>query len=560
MTGYTDSTDFPTTNGAYDTSFNGGSYNVFISKLDSGLTSLLASTYLGGSGSDSGNSLTLDTSGNVYVTGYTDSTDFPTTNGAYDTSFNGGSYDVFISKLDSGLTSLLASTYLGGSNGTSGDFGYALALDTSGNVYVTGQTTSSNFPTTSGAYDTSYNSSGDGYADVFISKLDSGLTSLLSSTYLGGSEANDEGRSLFLDTSGNVYVTGWTYTTDFPTTSGAYNTSSNGKSDVFASKLDGELTILLASTYLGGSGYDGSYSLTLDTSGNVYVTGYTESSDFPTTSGAYDTSYNGRGTDNGDVFVSKLDSGLTSLLASTYLGGSSGDSGNSLALDTSGNVYVLEYTESSDFPTTSGAYDTSFNGDYDVFVSKLDSRLTSLLASTYLGGSSGDSSNSLALDTSGNVYVPGYTESTDFPTTSGAYDTSYNGNGDVFVSKLDSNLSASTTFTPIPTLPPLPTPVPSPSLSKYGQISGYVYDMKGNPVESVKIRLKRPNSRVLKKTFSDEDGFFEFTDLYADTYIITAIKKGYKTVKQTITLESGEEKDIEIVTKKTGRKRTVKDL
>ena len=156
--------------------------------------------------------------------------------------------------------------------------------------------------------------------------------------------------------------------------------------------------------------------------------------------------------------------------------------------------------------------------------------------------------------------MPGYTESTDFPTTSGAYDNSYNGNGDVFVSKLDSNLSASTTSTPIPTPPPLPTPVPSPSLSKYGQISGYVYDMKGNPVESVKIRLKRPNSRVLKKTFSDEDGFFEFTDLYADTYIITAIKKGYKTVKQTITLESGEEKDIEIVMKKMGRKRTVKDL
>jgi len=551
VTGWTGSTDFPTTSGAYDTSYNNG--DVFVSKLDGGLTSLLASTYLGGSGIDYGYSLTLDTSGNVYVTGYTDSTDFPTMSGAYDTSSNGRS-DVFVSKLNGELTTLLASSYLGG---PTSDIGYSLTLDTSGNVYVTGETSSSDFPTTSEAYDTS----SIGY-EVFVSKLNGGLTSLLASTYLGGS-GSDIGYSLTLDTSGNVYVTGETSSSDFPTMSGAYDTSQNNSyNEVFVSKLDGELTSLLASTYLGGSSGDGGYSLALDTSGNVYVTGSTVSSDFPTTVGAYDTSSDYHANED-EVFVSKLDSSLTRLLASTYLGGSRDEIGHSLALDASGNVYVMGHTYSTDFPTTSGAYDTSRGGDYNIFVSKLNGELTTLLASTYLGGSGGDYGDygySLALDTSGNVYVPGYTESTDFPTTSGAYDNSYNGNGDVFVSKLDSNLSASTTSTPIPTPPPLPTPVPSPSLSKYGQISGYVYDMKGNPVESVKIRLKRPNSRVLKKTFSDEDGFFEFTDLYADTYIITAIKKGYKTVKQAVTIESGEEKDIEIVTKKTGRKRTVKDL
>ena len=167
-------------------------------------------------------------------------------------------------------------------------------------------------------------------------------------------------------------MTGDTYSTNFPTTSGAYDTSYNGYEDVFVSKLNGGLTSLLASTFLGGSDGDDGYSLTLDTSGNVYVTGDTDSTDFPTTIGAYDTSYNGYH----DVFVSKLDGGLTSLLASTFLGGAGDDWGYSLTLDTSGNVYVTGYTKSSNFPTTSGAYDTSFNGYHDVFVSKLDGNLS----------------------------------------------------------------------------------------------------------------------------------------------------------------------------------------
>src|SRR3990167_8284205 len=396
---------------------------------------LLASTFLGGSYDEVGNSLTLDTSGNVYVTGATMSTDFPTTSGAYDTSFNGFN-DIFVSKLNSGLTSLLASTFLGGAVY---DWGSSLTLDTSGNVYVTGETTSTDFPTTSGAYDTSFNGY---YDDVFVSKLNGGLTSLLASTFLGGS-GDDYGDSLALDTSGNVYVTGATDWTDFPTTPGAYDTSYNGGNwngnDVFVSKLSGDLTSLLASTYLGGTAGESGRSIATDTRGNVYVTGYTYSSNFPTTIEAYDTSYNGG--PYTDAFISKLNSGLTSLLASTFLGGSNGGDGESLTLDTSGNVYVTGYTESTDFPTTSGAYDTSFNGGYwgDVFVSKLNSGLTSLLASTFLGGFGIDSSKSLTLDTSGNVYGTGSTASSDFPTTSGAYDTSFNGGywGDVFVSKLN---------------------------------------------------------------------------------------------------------------------------
>jgi len=442
---------------------------------------LLASTFLGGSDDDNGNSLILDTSGNVYVTGSTYSSDFPTTSGAYDT-FSDGSA-AFISKLNGGLTDLLASTFLGGSNS---DYGYSMALDTSGNVYVTGYTSSSDFPTTSEAYDTSFNGTGD----VFVSKLNGRLTDLLASTFLGGSNS-DYGYSMALDTSGNIYVTGCASSLDFPTTSGAYDTSFYGSSlyavkryDAFISKMNDGLTDLLASTSLGGSGnyygnifYGQDYgrSLALDTSGNVYVMGYTQSTDFPTTSGAYDTS-NGGYYDDYDVFITKLNSGLTSLLASTFLGGSNSDYGYSMALDMSGNVYVTGVAYSSDFPTTSGAYDTSSDGSDDVFISKLNSGLTSLLASTYLGESATNCAYSLALDISENVYVTGKTNSPSFPTTSGAYDTSYDLHSSddfvVFISKLDGNLSGSA-FTPTPNASPtsISTPSPSQTCSSDGDVN-----------------------------------------------------------------------------------------
>ncbi|MBF8277512.1 MAG: hypothetical protein HW390_2585 [Candidatus Brocadiaceae bacterium] len=203
---------------------------------------------------------------------------------------------------------------------------------------------------------------------------------LLVSTYLGGGRGGEDFNSLILDTSGDVYVTGVTFSSDFPTTSGAYDTSLNGPegyADAFVSKLNSGLTSLLASTFLGGSDGDIGYSLTLDTSGNVYVTGFTASTNFPTASGAYDISYRGLG----DVFVSKLDGGLTSLLASTFLGGESEDLSYSIALDTGGNVCVTGFTQSQDFPTTKGAYDTT--GNFEGFVSKLDGNLSSEISCTY---------------------------------------------------------------------------------------------------------------------------------------------------------------------------------
>jgi len=438
--GETYSSDYPTTPGAYNESHN--RRDVFVSKLNSSLSSLLASTFIGGSNDDRGQSIALDGGGNVYITGYTHSSNYPTTSGAYDESHN-GSYDVFVSKLNSSLSSLLASTFIGGGDF---DYGQSIALDGGGNVYITGHTSSSDYPTTPGAYDESFNGACDVFIeifkcayDVFVSRLDSSLSSLLASTFIGGS-GGDYGYSIALDGDGNVYITGETESSDYPTTPGAYKENYNGGAcDVFVSRLDSSLSSLLASTFIGGSGGDYGRSIALDGGGNVYITGWTSFSDYPTTSGAYDESFNGAY----DVFVSKLNSSLSTLLASTFIGGGSLDYGNSIALDGDRNVYIIGWTWSSNYPTTSGAYDESYNGgDYDVFVSKLDSSLSSLLASTFIGGGSLDYGNSIALDGDRNVYITGYTYSSNYPTTSGAYDESLNGDYDVFVSRLDSNLSA----------------------------------------------------------------------------------------------------------------------
>src|SRR3990167_6970863 len=309
---------------------------------------LLASTYVGGSNYDRALSIAIDTSGNVYVGGSTISSNFPTTSGVYDASFNGGASDASLLRFNSDLTNLLASTYLGGSKD---DYIYSIVIGTGGNIYMCGDTGSSDFPTTTGAYDTSINNVSN-YYDGFVTKLDSGLTSLLASTYLGGSNS-DHPRSITIDSGGNIYVSGMTYSSDFPTTTGAYDTSFNGGVfDSFISKFNGTLTSLLSSTYLGGSGNEYSQfqgpSIAIDTSGNILVTGTTYSSDFPTTTGAYDTSLGG----DRDAFVSKISGDLTNLLASTYLGGSIYDEGYSIAGDSSGNIYVVGYTYSSDFPTT----------------------------------------------------------------------------------------------------------------------------------------------------------------------------------------------------------------
>ena len=437
VAGSTSSADFPKKAGVY-TDLK-GSTDAFISKLNSDLTTLIASTYLGGSDADKITALALDGNGNVYVSGTTESSDFSTTSDAYSKDFNGGR-DIFIAKFNSDLNTLYASTYFGGSGYEEAN---ALVLDRSGHLYITGYAWSRfDFPITNGAYDENFNE-GD-YPDAFISKFSSDLHTLIASTYLGG-EREDYAYALALDNSGNVYVAGETYSDKFPTTSDAYEKNNGGGDDIFISKLNSDLSTLIASTYLGGSNGEDPSAMAIDDNGDIFVVGETWSNNFPKSTEAYDDSYDGNS--NPVAFIAKLSNDLKTLYGSTYLEGNDGDLSRAYAivLGSAGYVYVAGETGSEHFPTTSNAYQKNSTGYGGAFIAKLNGSLQTLSASTYLGGG-GDKVNAIALDSAGNVVVAGGTISNDFPTTDGAYQKNYAGSTDGFITKLDANLSASSSL------------------------------------------------------------------------------------------------------------------
>jgi hypothetical protein len=364
VTGITMSTNFPTLN-PYQTTFQGGNYDAFVTKLSSLGNSLIYSTYLGGGGDDSGFDIAVDGSGNAYVTGYTYSYNFPTVNPFQSTLHDGtfGGSDAFVTKLSSFGNSLIYSTYLGGGDITgihAFDFGLGIAVDGSGYAYVTGYTECSNFPTLN-PYQTY-----QGGTDVFVTKLSNSGASLIYSTYLGGGSP-DYGLGIAVDGSGNAYVTGWTGSTNFPTLNPFQSTSHGGypDKDAFVTKLSSTGNSVIYSTYLGGGSDEAGTGIAVDGSGNAYVTGYTSSSNFPTLNPSQTTfqGYN-------DAFVSKFGSAGNSLIYSTYLGGASPDSACGIAVDGSGNAYVTGYTHSSDFPTLN-PYQSTYQGGLDVFVTKI---------------------------------------------------------------------------------------------------------------------------------------------------------------------------------------------
>jgi hypothetical protein len=432
ITGRTMSTNFPTTAGAYRITYVGG-LDAFVTKFDSS-GNLVYSTYLGGLLNDYPQSIAVDDMGNIYITGYTNSADFPTTAGAYQIAKRGKD-DAFVTKFDSSWN-LVYSTYLGGtaSSGSVTDRGMGIAADSAGNIYVAGQTTSVDFPTTAGAYQTTKPGGNDG----FLTKFDSS-GNLVYGTYLGGSDT-DYGLGIAVDSTGNICITGYTASTNFPTTAGAYQTSRLGMNDAFVTEFNSSGTPVY-STYLGGTGTnDYAYGITVDSTGNFYITGYTSSTNFPTTAGAYQTANAG----GNDAFVTKFNSSGTPVY-STYLGGSGlNDWGYGIAVDGTGNIYITGYTNSANFPTTAGAYQTTNAGGNDAFVTKFDSSGTPVY-STYLGGSGlNDWGYSIAVDGTGNFYIAGQTDSANFPTTAGAYQTANAGDYDAFFASMKTPASVPT--------------------------------------------------------------------------------------------------------------------
>ncbi|HUY89429.1 MAG TPA: SBBP repeat-containing protein [Pirellulales bacterium] len=437
VTGVTASSNFPATVGAYQVSLR-GAQNVFVTKLSADGGGLLYSTFLGGSGDDEGQGIAVDGAGSAYVTGFTSSTNFPATPGAYQIG-SGGFNDAFVAKLSADGASLIYSTYLGG-NGN--DAGAAIAIDGAGNAYVTGDTLSTNFPTTPGAYQTTLVAFQD---SAFVTKLDAGGGRLLYSTFLGGG-GQDKGNGIAVDAAGEACVAGVTSSTDFPTTPAAYQTTFGGVQDAFATKLDVYGRSLVYSTYLGGSGSDGANGIALDAAGNAYVTGATSSANFPTKAGAFQLSLGGA--ENG--FVTKLVADGRSLTYSTYLGGGSSDYVTGIAVDGGGAAYLTGYASSTNFPTTPGAFQTSPGGPADAFVTKLSASGGALQYSSRLGGSAEDSGQGIAIDSSGSAYVTGYTLSTNFPATPGAYQTTSGGAQDAFVAKFQIGLTTPIDIDPAP--------------------------------------------------------------------------------------------------------------
>ena len=427
VAGYTLSGGFPTTPGAFDTSFGGG-LDAFVTRLSPTGSALVYSTFLGGAtSSDHAADVALDAQGAATVTGMTHSSDFPTTPGAFDTSF-GGFTEAFVTRLSPTGSTLLYSTFLGGADR---DDAMALAVDAQGAATVTGYTYSSDFPTTPGAFETSY-SSGD-HGEAFVTRLSPTASTLVYSTFLGGANL-DSASALAVDAAGVATVAGQTDSPDFPTTPGAFDTSFGGGTDAFVTRLSPNGSTLVYSTFLGGTLSEAAFALALDALGAATVAGTTSSTDFPTTPGAFDTSFGGAI----DAFVSQLSPTGSTLVYSTYVGGVADDDASALALDAQGAATVTGWTRSPDFPTTPGAFGTSFNGgNSDAFVTRLSPPGSTLIYSTYVGGVADDDAYALALDAQGAATVTGWTYSADFPTTPAAFDPSFGGDSDAFVTRLD---------------------------------------------------------------------------------------------------------------------------
>ena len=416
VTGSTDSPSFSSVQGS----------NAFVAKFNASGTQRTYLAIVGGGGDDTGFSAAIDASGNAYLTGITNSVDFPVAN-PIQSNFGGGSLDAFVAKLNPSGSALIYSTYLGGS-GT--DKGFGIAVESGGSAYITGSTDSSEF-------------SNRGGPDAFVTKINSTGTQREYFATLGGA-GDDTGFDIAVGVDGSATIVGTTNSSDFTTTN-ALQPNFGGSQDAFVAKLNSIGSAPIYSTYFGGSGTDSGFGVALDGAGNAYVTGSTDSPEFTNLGGT-------------DVFVAKLSSSGNERTYLVSFGGNANDAGLGIAVDNGGNAYVTGATASNNF-TTVNALQPNPGGSQDAFVAKLNQSGSALIYSTYLGGSGNDFGSSIAVDNNGNAYVTGSTTSSNFPT-SAALQSAIGGNGDAFLTKItDSGPS------PSPSPSPGASPSPSPSSS-----------------------------------------------------------------------------------------------
>ncbi|MCS6895762.1 MAG: SBBP repeat-containing protein [Bacteroidia bacterium] len=435
VVGQTLSPTFPTTIGAYDTSHDGT--DGFLSQLNRNTGALEYSTFIGGTFSDAVNAVAVGPSGELFLAGYTASTNFPTTPGSYRPTKPsvGGDKDAFILRLNANGTTLLYGTYIGGN---SIDEARDVAVDASGRVYVTGYTQSSaaSFPVTAGAYDNSLGGTSDAFL-VKINPANGGIGDLIYGTYIGGS-SSDESFCIAVDASGKAYVGGFTFSTNFPTVSGSFALTAGSGGSGFLVKINATGSALEYGTYIAGNNTTAVLDLAIDKNGIVYLTGNTAATNFPTTPGSYDGTVQPI---SKDAFVIKLDPNpnipTTSQVKFSTVVGQTGDiRGEAIAIDTSGNIYVAGRAIGNDvvFPTTSNAISQVYNGNDDAIAFKLNPQGNQLLYSTFIGKENEDGAYAVAVDSSGGMYIAGFTESPNFPATIGA---GYQSVSDAFVMRIN---------------------------------------------------------------------------------------------------------------------------
>ena len=446
LAGETLSSQFPPAQNKtpFQSQFHGGtvSGDAFVAKLDNTGLQLLYLTYLGGSGDDGAYDLAIDANGNAYITGFTVSADFPTKNAIYnkisgtaDVTFHVYPYDAFVAELNTNGSALVYSTFLGG---TDKDLGSAIAVDPAGYAYVTGYTYSTNFPILNAAQ-----KSMGGVDDVFVAKLAPGGTHLVYSTYLGGL-LSDEGEGIATDAAGYAYVTGYTTSTNFPVTPQAWQTLLNGTGasisvyDAFLARFAPDGKGPLYSTFLGGGENDFGYRIAVANSGDVFVSGITQSTNFfHTNAFGLTLGENGTNAVNFDAFLTRFDpAGIPRY--SAQFGGTGNDIAWDVAVDSIGRAFVVGTTLSTNFPFAHqfGLFRSSSAGGKDVFVVVFNTNAEPVLLSAYLGGSADDFGYAIAVDSEANFYISGMTLSPAFPTTTGALSRSLSGSSDSFVAKI----------------------------------------------------------------------------------------------------------------------------